>query len=165
MAVQAGVAGMIPVFIFEYSGLNPKLLNQMSGTIPAPPPGKHGHRSADMSKSFPTIPGKPTSSQVSLLGSLPSLFIGLANFITIPLANAIGRRPMILLSSGLAFVVLPWAATSTSLQSHLAARCIQALGTGAVESLVPLILQDMSFLHERNKYISMLWASGVSMVT
>jgi MFS family permease len=56
--------------------------------------------------------------------------------------------------------MLPWAATSKSLWSHLAARCFQALGTGAVESLVPLILQDMSFIYERNKFIASLWASG-----
>jgi hypothetical protein len=27
---------------------------------------------------------------------------------------------------------------------------------------VPLIMQDMSFTHERNKFIGLLWASGVS---
>ncbi|KAF1808142.1 MFS general substrate transporter [Eremomyces bilateralis CBS 781.70] len=162
LTVQAGIAGMIPVFIFEYSGLDPKMLNQMSGSgpVPAPPPGPHGHKSADMAKAFPVIPGKPTSAQVSMLGSLPSLFLGLANFFTIPLANAIGRRPVMLLSAVLAAATLPWAAGSTSLESHLAARCIQALGTGAIESLVPLILQDMSFIHERNKYIGFIWASG-----
>lgn len=155
---------MIPVFIFEYSGLDPKLLNQMGamGPVPAPPPGPHGHKSADMAKAFPTVPGAPSAQRISLLGSLPSLFVGLANFFTIPLANAIGRRPVMLLSAALSFLMLPWAAKSTSLESHLAARCFQALGTGAVESLVPLILQDMSFIHERNKYIALLWASGVS---
>jgi MFS family permease len=100
-----------------------------------------------------------------MLGSLPSLFVGLANFFTIPLANAIGRRPVILISAALATLTLPWAAKSSNLSSHLAARCFQGLGTGAVESLVPLILQDMSFLHERNKFIGILWASGVSLIS
>src|ERR1700712_1321372 len=151
---------MIPIFIFEYSGLNPKMLNGNMGPVPAPPPGPHGHRSADMSKAFPKFPNAPSTQAISMLGSLPGLFIGVSNFVSIPMAEAIGRRPVMLFLSALSFVVLPWAATSKSLQSHLAARCIQALGTGAVESLVPLILQDMSFIYERNKFIASLWASG-----
>jgi MFS family permease len=153
---------MIPIFIFEYAGLNPKMLNGGNmGPIPVPPPGPFGHRSADMGKSFPKIPGAPSASAVSMLGSLPSLFIGVSNFISIPLAEAYGRRPVMLFLAGLSFLCLPWAATSHGLSSHLAARCFQALGTGAVESLVPLIMQDMSFVHERNMFIGMLWASGV----
>jgi len=153
---------MIPIFIFEYAGLDPKMLNGGSmGPVPAPPPGPYGHRSADMGKAFPKIPGAPSAAAVSMLGSLPSLFIGVSNFISIPLAEAYGRRPVMLFLAALSFLCLPWAATSHGLPSHLAARCFQALGTGAVESLVPLIMQDMSFVHERNKFIGMLWASGV----
>ncbi|KAL8330933.1 hypothetical protein RB593_001737 [Gaeumannomyces tritici] len=51
------------------------------------------------------------------------------------------------------------AALSPSLGSHLAARAVQGLGAGAVEALIPLMLQDMFFLHERNTWMSTIVSS------
>ncbi|KAL8359396.1 hypothetical protein RB601_007875 [Gaeumannomyces tritici] len=51
------------------------------------------------------------------------------------------------------------AALSPSLGSHLAARAVQGLGAGAVEALIPLVLQDMFFLHERNTWMSTIVSS------
>jgi hypothetical protein len=36
----------------------------------------------------------------------------------------------------------------------LGARCIQAVGSGTVESLLPFIIQDIVFYHQRNAVIS-----------
>ena len=163
LLVQFVIGGMIPLFELYYDGVDPKLLNQLDDGIPRPRPNQYGHVSPDLSQSFVLlVKGGPSAQSVSMLSSLPSLMMGISNFVFIPLSNAVGRRPIIILLSTLAFAVLPWAAVSGSLQSHLAARCVQALGTGASVSLVPLIIQDMTFVHERNKYMGMLWGIGVS---
>lgn len=52
-----------------------------------------------------------------------------------------------------------WAGFSQSLGSHLGARCIQALGAGTVESLIPFMIQDMVYVHERNTWISGVFAA------
>jgi MFS family permease len=161
--VQMAVASMLPIFQLEYSGTDPHILNGLTGNIPVPPPGPHGFRSADMSRAFPIIDGAPSAAAVSMLGSLPMLFIGIVNFIAVPISDAIGRRPVMVFCALLNFAMLPWCAKSNSLQSHLAARSIQAFGAGTVEAMVPLVMQDFSFIHERNKFVGLLWASGVSL--
>ena len=156
---------MIPLFELYYDGVDPKLLNQLDNGIPRPPPNKYGHVSPDLSKSFAAfLPNKsgPSAQTVSMLSSLPSLIMGVSNFVSVPLANALGRRPALIGLSAVSFIALPWAAVSGSLPSHLAARCVQGLGTGASVSLVPLIIQDMTFIHERNKFMAFLWGVGVS---
>ena len=55
-----------------------------------------------------------------------------------------------------------WAGLSRSLDSHIAARCVQAVGAGAVEALIPLIVQDLVFIHQRNRAMSSTWAAQVS---
>lgn len=96
--------------------------------------------------------------QIYLLASLPVLMMGASNFFLVPLAIAIGRRFVILVCGVLALVGAIWAGCSQSLGSHLGARCLQALGAGTVESLIPFILQDMVFVHQRNSAISVVFA-------
>lgn len=68
------------------------------------------------------------------------------------------RRPVFLLSSLLLVASSFWAAKSgTSFESHFAARLVQGIAGGATESLLPLILTDMSFLHERAYYFGCYW--------
>jgi len=51
-----------------------------------------------------------------------------------------------------------WAAKSgTSYESHFAARLVQGFSAGATESLLPLIITDMTFIHERSKYFGAYW--------
>ncbi|KAJ9113568.1 hypothetical protein QFC20_001919 [Naganishia adeliensis] len=53
-----------------------------------------------------------------------------------------------------------WAAKSgTSFESHFSARLVQGIAGGATESLLPLILTDMSFLHERAYYFGCYWVA------
>jgi len=59
-----------------------------------------------------------------------------------------------------------WAGLSRSLESHIAARCLQAIGAGAVEALIPLIVQDIVFIHQRNRAMSSIWsAQGLIIVS
>lgn len=96
--------------------------------------------------------------KVALLASLPLLMNGIASYFLVPLSIALGRRPVLLFVGVMAWAGGFWASYSTSLPSHLAARAFQGLGAGAVEALIPLIVQDMMFIHQRNKAISLISA-------
>ncbi|KAK4044094.1 major facilitator superfamily domain-containing protein [Parachaetomium inaequale] len=72
-----------------------------------------------------------SSEQVVFLITLPTLCIGLGNYIILPLSLVYGRRPVFLISKGLA--------------------------TGTSESLLPLMLTEVTFLHERARIFDLGW--------
>lgn len=74
----------------------------------------------------------------------PSLFMGLGNFISMPIALAIGRRPVFLASAVLQVVSLILCATNTGYDWHFAARCVLGLAAGQSEALCPLIISVRS---------------------
>lgn len=49
------------------------------------------------------------------------------------------------------------AACQDSYSGHLAARTIQGLSTGATESVLPLMLTELTFLHQRSKAFALYW--------
>jgi MFS family permease len=106
--------------------------------------------------------GGPPLWRVTLLTSLPLLTNGISSYFLVPLSIAVGRRPVLLACGVMAWVGGLWAGFSQSLDSHIAARCLQALGAGAVEALAPLIIQDIMFIHQRNRAMSSMWAVQVS---
>lgn len=75
------------------------------------------------------------------LMTYPTLFMGLGNLIAMPIAMAIGRRPVFLVSVLLLTVGAVWCAASQSLGSHIAGRDILSLAAGQSEALCPLIIQ------------------------
>jgi MFS family permease len=107
--------------------------------------------------------GGPPLWKVTLLASLPLLTNGISSYFLIPLSISIGRRPVLLACGIMAWTGGFWAGVSRNLVSHIAARCFQALGAGAVEALIPLIIQDMMFIHQRNRAMSSIWAIQVSL--
>ncbi|KAH8691287.1 major facilitator superfamily domain-containing protein [Talaromyces proteolyticus] len=171
IAMQQIMASFLPVFMLEYAGLDPKLLNNpgglngvLAGRLGPIQGGAGGPLPAASGSSNPlaalaAIPGAQPLSRVNFLASFPVLMVGLSNYFLIPLAVTFGRRPVMIFCGAIAWTACVWAGRSTSLSSHIAARCIQAIGAGAVESLIPLIVQDMSFIHQRNRAIGMVWAS------
>lgn len=110
------------------------------------------------------IPGHPSPQTVLDLGTYPTLFGGIGAIITITLARWFGTRPVLVVDSILLFCATAWSAVSKGkdrgLYSNLAARCFIGLGGGAYESLVPLIIQDITFIHERNRAIALVLGSG-----
>jgi len=98
--------------------------------------------------------GGPPIFQVYYLATMPLLVIGAGNLFLVPFAIAVGRRPVILVTGVMAIAGAAWAGASTSLYSHVGARCLQAIGAGSVESLIPFIIQDVIHVHERNTWIS-----------
>jgi MFS family permease len=103
--------------------------------------------------------GGPPLWKISLLSSLPLLTNGISSYFLVPLSIAVGRRPVLLFCGTLAWIGGLCAGFSRSLESHIAARCVQAIGAGAVEALIPLMVQDLVFIHQRNRAMSTIWAS------
>ncbi len=138
---------LLPVFVLEYAGIDPRIL----GSISLPHPG--GAVDLNPLASLASLGGPPLY-QTALLSTLPIMANGIASFLLVPLSIAVGRRPVLLLTGIAALIGGFWAGSSTSLSSHLAARCLQGLGAGAVEALIPLMVQDFMFVSTSNLFPS-----------
>ncbi|KAK8125216.1 HOL1 [Apiospora kogelbergensis] len=79
------------------------------------------------------------------------------NYIILPLSLAFGRRPVLVLSSIVLLGATIGSAAQNSYNGHLASRIIQGLATGASESLLPLMLTEVTFLHQRGQVFGLYW--------
>lgn len=77
------------------------------------------------------------------LMTYPTLFMGIGNLLTMPLALTIGRRPIFLGSMLIMIAGGIWCACSKSLESHIAGRAVMSLAAGQSEALAPMIVQGM----------------------
>lgn len=66
---------------------------------------------------------------------------GVGNLIGMPVAIAIGRRPVLLAATALMLASAGLCAGATNYDWHLAARMILGLAAGQSEALVPMITQ------------------------
>ncbi|EAU38173.1 predicted protein [Aspergillus terreus NIH2624] len=82
------------------------------------------------------------------------LFLSIGNTFWVPLAHKLGKRASLLLSMILQAGTLVWCATPTSYPSLLAARCLQGFAGAAGESIVPELVSDVFFLHQRAAMMS-----------
>ncbi|KAJ5088269.1 hypothetical protein N7456_011885 [Penicillium angulare] len=96
------------------------------------------------------------------LMTYPTLFMGIGNIIAMPLAMAVGRRPVFLASALILTVGSIWCAASKSLDSHIAGRDILSLAAGQSEALCPLIIQEIHFVHERSSKLA--WFSATQSI-
>ncbi|KAK7972571.1 HOL1 [Apiospora saccharicola] len=88
--------------------------------------------------------------RVTDLLTYPALFMGIGNLFAMPLSDAVGRRPVFLGSLALSIVAGIWCACSgASLTSHIAARDILSMAAGQSEALTALMVQEVSFVHQR----------------
>ncbi|KAM3421279.1 hypothetical protein BST61_g1681 [Cercospora zeina] len=152
-AAELILGALLPIFFLQYAGIDPALLvplTKSGGGLPA---------GVDPIKALAALPNAPPIWKVQLLASMPVLIMGLANLVLVPTAISVGRRPVMLACGIIAIIGALWAGHSQSLTSHIAARCVQAIGAGTVESLIPFIIQDMVFVHERNTWISIVFAA------
>ncbi|OLN86163.1 putative MFS-type transporter C1271.10c-like protein 6 [Colletotrichum chlorophyti] len=90
-----------------------------------------------------------TQDQVSNLFTFPNLFLGLGNLISMPIAVAVGRRPVILASNVLLFLAAILCATNDDYYWHLGGRMLVAFSAAQCQALALLITQDIYFLHQR----------------
>lgn len=116
-------------------------------------------------------------SRINDLVTFPALFIGLGNFIFVPIAHAIGRRPVYLFSLTMLVLCCLWCAKSKSLSSHIAGRDVLSLAAGQAEALCPIMVQvwcikfsqkpiltreqEVYFLHQRAQKIAWFCAMQV----
>ncbi|KAK3671648.1 hypothetical protein LTR78_008381 [Recurvomyces mirabilis] len=99
--------------------------------------------------------------QVVNLTTYPSLVMaldrGAGAFVMLPCSIMFGRRPVLLGCCALIFASTIGAAKSTTYNSHMACRILQGIATGATESVLPLIISDISFLDERGLLFACYW--------
>ncbi|KDE04372.1 hypothetical protein MVLG_05164 [Microbotryum lychnidis-dioicae p1A1 Lamole] len=119
-----------------------------------------------------------TYNEIVQLITIPTLSMGLRNFVIMPIALSIGRRPVYLFSTVLLFLGCILAAQNTGYSFHLGTRIIIGFAadkpqtaaflpavelltdsdvfclTGQSEALVPLMLKESFFLHERSKILA-----------
>jgi len=101
---------------------------------------------------FKDYPGQ--EARATDLLTYPTLFMGIGNLVSMPLALTIGRRPVFLFSLLLLVLSGVWCVFSKDLGSHIAGRDIMSLAAGSSEALCPLMIQDIFFLHERGRMFS-----------
>ncbi|KIV98990.1 uncharacterized protein PV09_09270 [Verruconis gallopava] len=154
LSAETIIGALTPVFALEYAGINPMIL----GTIDISKLGPPGVVDLNPLKLLAGLGGPPLW-KISFLSTLPLLTNGISNYLLVPLSISIGRRPVMLACGVLAWSGGFAAGMSRSLNTHIAARCVQGVGAGAVEALIPLIVQDLVFIHQRNRAMSSIWAA------
>ncbi|KAJ9118359.1 hypothetical protein QFC24_006187 [Naganishia onofrii] len=86
---------------------------------------------------------------ITNLITVPTLSMGIGNLVFMPIALAVGRRPVFLFSCALLFVGCIVASQVTNYEYHLGIRIVIGFAAGQSEALVPLMLKEAFFLHER----------------
>ncbi|KAF5707533.1 HOL1-like transporter [Fusarium globosum] len=87
---------------------------------------------------------------ITHLMTYPTLFMGIGNLIGMPLGIAVGRRIVLLAATIIMILSAGLCAGATTYEWHLAGRIILGLSAGQSEALVPMITQEIFFLHERS---------------
>ncbi|THX22408.1 MFS general substrate transporter [Aureobasidium pullulans] len=103
-----------------------------------------------------------TVQEVVNLTTYPSLvmaFVVLGSFLILPLSMMFGRRPIFLGCCVLLLGSTLGAGASNSYNTHMACRILQGVAAGATESVLPLIITDMSFVDERGLWFGVYWGS------
>ncbi|KAI9035857.1 putative MFS transporter [Aspergillus affinis] len=103
--------------------------------------------------------------EITHLMTYPTLFMGIGNLIGMPLAIGIGRRIVLLGSTVVLVIGAILCATAKSFEWHLASRMVVGLAAGQSEALVPMITQEIFFLHERSKALMGQQAIQVSLTS
>ncbi|OQD83145.1 hypothetical protein PENANT_c018G10539 [Penicillium antarcticum] len=105
------------------------------------------------------VPLGHSSAQVVWLATFPSLFVGIGNYLILPLGLVYGRWPATIISIVVLLGSTIGCALSQTFEQHLRLRILQGLATGATESLLPLILSEVTFVHQRGTIFGVYWAT------
>ncbi|KAK0731675.1 major facilitator superfamily domain-containing protein [Lasiosphaeris hirsuta] len=84
-----------------------------------------------------------------------ALLQGMGNFIWVPIANKYGRRPTYVLSYLIYTGCGIWLCFDHSYNGFLAGRIMMGFGAGAAETIAPITIADVFFLHERGTVMSL----------
>ncbi|KAE8383078.1 major facilitator superfamily domain-containing protein [Aspergillus bertholletiae] len=102
---------------------------------------------------------------ITYLMTYPTLFMGIGNLIGMPMAIGVGRRVVMLVSTAILAVGAILCATAKTYEWHFGARILVGLAAGQSESIVPMISQEIFFLHERSKALMGQQAIQVCLTT
>jgi MFS family permease len=80
------------------------------------------------------------------------LCLGFSNFIWVPIMVCFGRRPVAIICTLICVVSSVWRAVATSYDSFMGACILNGIAAGPCESLMPQVIADIIFLHDRGKY-------------
>ncbi|KAL2017361.1 hypothetical protein VTK56DRAFT_2284 [Thermocarpiscus australiensis] len=86
--------------------------------------------------------------------ALNVLVLGLGNIFWVPLANIFGRRPVLVLSTLILFVATACGTALAGFNTVLIIRILQGIGSSASETVVPALVGDMFFVHERGSWMA-----------
>ena len=87
------------------------------------------------------------------------LVLGFTNLIWIPLTRGFGRRPVAILTTLITTASCIWRAKATTYNSFLGAAIVCGLGASPDETLGPVLVADVVFLHERGWWMGIYqWA-------
>lgn len=103
---------------------------------------------------FPTEPVPAAISKVAYFFTTTALLQGTSNFVWVPLTNKYGRRPIYIASYTLYFACTIWLIFEKSYGGFLAGRILIGIGAGAAETIAPVSIADVFFLHERGFVMS-----------
>ncbi|KAH6659160.1 major facilitator superfamily domain-containing protein [Truncatella angustata] len=97
--------------------------------------------------------------EVNMLFGAAAITLGYANFLIVPAANVFGRRPVLIICGMVCILANIWQALVTSYPSFIGARVVSGLGAAANESLMPMVIADVLFLHQRGRGMTFyFWA-------
>ncbi|KAF3391640.1 Protein HOL1 [Penicillium rolfsii] len=99
-------------------------------------------------------------SEINLLVTIITAVCAPSSLIFVPILITYGRRFALLVSNTILLVSLIWAALATSYSSFLGARILQAVGTSPSDAIVYILVQDISFVHERGKLMGVVLNIG-----
>ncbi|KAK3637536.1 hypothetical protein LTR56_013539 [Elasticomyces elasticus] len=106
-------------------------------------------------------PQGATYADITALMTYPTMMMGVGNLICMPLALAVGRRFIYLMSLVTMILGGLLAAYSQSYGWHLGARMVLGIAAGNSEALVPMMIQEIHFIHERSTYL--MWQAAMQL--
>lgn len=80
------------------------------------------------------------------------LCLGFSNFVWVPIMVCFGRRPVAIFATTICVGSSVWRAVATSYDSFMGACILNGLAAGPCETLMPQVIADIIFLHDRGKY-------------
>ncbi|GFP52577.1 MFS transporter cpaT [Trichoderma asperellum] len=92
--------------------------------------------------------------KVAYFFTTTSLLQGMGNIVWVPAANKWGRRPVYILSYIIYLAMAIWLIFEKSYTRFLVGRILMGFGSGAAETLAPISIADIFFLHERGRVMS-----------
>jgi MFS family permease len=93
------------------------------------------------------------------LNTYPTMVMTVGSLILLPVAFVIGRRPVFLGSVLICLICYITAGTAHTFSQHMISRIFVGLATGTTETLLPLIIADITYLDERGFYFGIYWSA------